>query len=135
MNQHANVIPAAVAQRRPLVIRKNNFVLTKGGESSNDSNLRDHVGVASNAASSAVATGGAAPPETTPGIARVLVQSLPSDSAAPQAAKKLNTTLHSNNSGNRALNNTQKIGRAGHGHGVASNETLGSDASLSQTRN
>ena len=81
-----------------------------------------------------MATAGAGPPEATPGIARVLVQSLPPGSAAPQAANKLNTTLHSNNSGNRALNNTQKIGRAGHGHGVASNETLGSDASLSQTR-
>ena len=49
----------------------------------------------------------------------------------PGATKKLNTTLHSNNSGNRALNNTQKIGLAGQTHGVNSNESIGSDVSLS----
>jgi hypothetical protein len=44
-------------------------------------------------------------------------------------------TVNSNNSGNRALNNTQKIGRAGAAaQGVNSNESLGSEASLSQTR-
>ena len=43
--------------------------------------------------------------------------------------------MNSNKSGNRALNNTQKIGKrgAGEGLGVASNES-GSDASLSQPR-
>ena len=42
-------------------------------------------------------------------------------------------TVVSNTSGNRALNNTQKIGMPGH-HGINSNYDS-SDASLSQTRN
>ena len=109
-----------LGKRRPLVIRKNNFVLTKGGESSNGSGDRGDSG--HNAVPNInVATG----------IQRVLVQPLGAPQIQPNS-NKLNMTLHSNNSGNRALNNTQKIGRTGQGgHGLNSNESMGSDASLS----
>ena len=69
------------------------------------------------------------------GIQRILIQPLGATQVQPNS-NKLNMTLHSNTSGNRALNNTQKIGRAGQGgHGLNSNDSMGSDASLSQTRN
>lgn len=115
------MVPTAVSKRRPLVIRKNNFVLTKRDESSADSNPRENSGAAPGSTSNASA------------ISRVLINPL---GQGQQAQKNnLNMTLHSNNSGNRALNNTQKIGRTGQGHGINSNDSLGSEASLSQNRN
>ena len=115
----------SLGKRRPLVIRKNNFVLTKGGESSNGSGDRGEPGAQGSSSMNAAATG----------IQRVLIQPLGAAQIQPNT-NKLNMTLHSNNSGNRALNNTQKIGRAGQGgHGLNSTDSMGSEASLSQTRN
>lgn len=108
----------SLGKRRPLVIRKNNFVLTKCGESSNGSGDRGEAGSSSINA-------------TQSGIQRVLIQPLGAVTIQPNT-NRLNMTLHSNNSGNRALNNTQKIGKAGQGgHGMNSNESMGSDASIS----
>ena len=98
-----------VCKRRPLVIRKNNFVLTKRDDGSQDSGS------------------GAPPGSATNALSKVRIHH-PQQSTA----NKFNMTLHSNNSGNRALNNTQKIGRPG--AGLNSNESIGSEVSLSQTR-
>lgn len=108
-------MPTVANKRRPLVIRKNNFVLTKQNDSSSfDSNSN-------------------APGSTTNANSMTRVQMNPlSTGSQPSGNSKLNVTLHSNNSGNRALNNTQKIGLPG--HGLNSNDSLGSEASLSQTR-
>lgn len=116
------------------MIRKNNFVLTKGGESSNDSKEAGANGVISVAPIGSTVNAS--------GITRIVIQPLGGEGTASGLKagsvnkSKLNQTLHSNGSGNRALNNTQKIGRAGQGgKGVKSNESLNSDVSLSQTRN
>ena len=108
------------SKRRPLVIRKNNFVLTKQNDSTS------------------LESGSNAPGSTTNAHSVTRVQMNPLSVGASSDLHKLNLTLHSNTSGNRALNNTQKIGLAGQGntnHGINSNESLGSEVSLSQTRN
>ena len=90
------------SKRRPLVIRKNNFVLTK----QNESTSVDSSGHAPNSNSNV-------PGHT---ITRVHVTPLVKATTTAAAAgvtaaasnntKKLSMTLHSNTSGNRALNNT-----------------------------
>lgn len=101
------------------MIRKNNFVLTKGGESSVESSH-----------SPAANTVNSHGPQT-----RVQIPSMGNQASNVIAQKaKLNLTMHSNTSGNRALNNTQKILRTAAHAGAASNGSLASDNSLSQTR-
>ena len=99
-----------MGKRRPLVIRKNNFVLTKGGGDSTDSKE-------ASAAATGIHMGSIGTTMNASGITRVVIQPLPgvggSGNQVGSNKSKLNQTLHSNGSGNRALNNTQKIGRAG----------------------
>lgn len=106
-------VPSVANKRRPLVIRKNNFVLTKQNDSSSFDSNSNAPGSATNANS----------------MTRVQTNPL---TVVNQQSNKLNLTHSSNHSGHRALNNTQKIGLPG--HGINSNDSLGSDASLSQPR-
>jgi len=99
------MVPSVANKRRPLVIRKNNFVLTKQGAGANDSasgsldsgNIHNVHGNNQ----TAVAPGSTTNASST--VQRILINPLSSGAAGKQ---KLNVTLHSNNSGNRALNNT-----------------------------
>jgi len=85
-------------------------VLTKQGTNTNDSGGSLDSGNIHNVHGNnqtAVAPGSTT--NASSHVQRILVNPLNSGAGK----QKLNVTLHSNNSGNRALNNTQKIGRAG----------------------